>query len=104
MVSDAEAKILLTLAREAIVHLIEGKDYNPSAAEQPALQQHSGCFVTITQNGQLRGCIGNFQSHQPLYREVVSMAVAQRVKILAFLPFLRPIWGTLIWKLRSCRR
>ncbi len=76
MVSDAEAKILLTLAREAIVHLIEGKDYNPSAAEQPALQQHSGCFVTITQNGQLRGCIGNFQSHQPLYREVVSMAVA----------------------------
>ncbi len=52
------------------------EDYSPTPREEKALNQHSGCFVTITQNGHLRGCIGNFQSQQPLFLEVATMAVA----------------------------
>lgn len=76
MLSDSEKKTLLSIAREAIVHLLNGEQYTPKTYAEAALTQHSGCFVTITQNGQLRGCIGNFQSQQPLYLEVSTMAVA----------------------------
>ena len=76
MLSKTDATNLLKIAREAITHQIKNKDYSPTPREEKALNQHSGCFVTITQDGQLRGCIGNFQSQQPLFREVATMAVA----------------------------
>jgi len=76
MLSKTDATKLLQIARDAITHQIKNEDYSPTLREAKALNQHSGCFVTITQNGHLRGCIGNFQSQQPLYREVATMAVA----------------------------
>ncbi|MCK4502639.1 MAG: AmmeMemoRadiSam system protein A [Desulfuromonadales bacterium] len=76
MLTKADAANLLIIAREAIVHQINGGDYSPTPREEKALNERSGCFVTIKQNGNLRGCIGNFQSHQPLFREVAIMAVA----------------------------
>ena len=76
MLSKTDAAILLNIAREAIVHQIKGGDYSPTPREEKALNVNSGCFVTITQEGQLRGCIGNFQSQQPLFQEVATMAVA----------------------------
>jgi AmmeMemoRadiSam system protein A len=42
--------------------------------------------VTIKQDGQLRGCIGNFQSERPLYQEVSEMAVASACKDPRFHP------------------
>ena len=76
MLSKTDATSLLKIARSAIVHQIKGEEYSPIPREEKALNQHSGCFVTITQNGHLRGCIGNFQSQQPLFLEVTAMAVA----------------------------
>ncbi len=76
MLSKTDAAILLNIARGAIVHQIKGEDYSLTPREEKALNSESGCFVTITQEGQLRGCIGNFQSQQPLFREVATMAVA----------------------------
>ena len=89
MLSDAEKKTLLNIAREAITHLVNGEQYTPKPSSEAALNQHSGCFVTIKQNGQLRGCIGNFQSQQPLYLEVVSMAVAAASQDPRFPPLTR---------------
>ncbi len=89
MLSDSESKTLLNIAREAIVHLLTGKKYTPPEQTESALNQCSGCFVTITQNGQLRGCIGNFQSRQPLYREVATMAVAAASQDPRFPPMTR---------------
>lgn len=76
MLSDSEAKILLQIAHQAIVHKIKDEKYNLTKRQEKGLNENSGCFVTITQNGQLRGCIGNFQSQQPLFQEVAAMAVA----------------------------
>lgn len=76
MLSKTDATHLLKIARDAIIHQIKNEDYSPTPREEKALNQHSGCFVTITQNDHLRGCIGNFQSQQPLYLEVATMAVA----------------------------
>jgi len=89
MLSGSESKTLLNIAREAITHLLKGEEYTPSEQMEPALNQCSGCFVTITQNGQLRGCIGNFQSRQPLYQEVVTMAIAAASQDPRFPPMTR---------------
>ena len=76
MLSKAEAAKLLKIARNAITHQILNETYNLKPREERSINIHSGCFVTIKQNGNLRGCIGNFQSQQPLYQEVATMAVA----------------------------
>ena len=76
MLSTTDATTLLNIARNAITHQVKQEDYNPAPREEKALNEHSGCFVTITQDGYLRGCIGNFQSQQPLFEEVATMAVA----------------------------
>lgn len=76
MLTAADADILLKIARDAINYAVKGQEYSPAPREEKKLNDKAGCFVTIKQNGQLRGCIGNFQSQLPLYREVAQMAVA----------------------------
>lgn len=42
----------------------------------PKLKQHLGAFVTLHKEKQLRGCIGQFEPNQPLYKVVVEMAIS----------------------------
>ncbi len=86
MLTQADATNLLIIAREAITHKINGDDYSPTPREEKALNERSGCFVTIKQSGKLRGCIGNFQSQQPLFREVATMAEAAATQDPRFQP------------------
>lgn len=76
MLSKVAEIYLLETARQAIIHQVRQQDFQPEPTAVESLNVCSGCFVTIKQNGHLRGCIGNFQSQQPLYREVATMAVA----------------------------
>ncbi len=46
----------------------------------------AGAFVTLKKNGELRGCIGNFQATDPLYSIVQSMAVAAATQDNRFEP------------------
>ena len=81
-----EKQALLAIARQAIVHGVQtGQEY-VEPREEKALNQRNGCFVTIKQNGQLRGCIGNFQSELPLFKEVAQMAQASATKDPRFYP------------------
>lgn len=86
MLSETTASILLHIARDAIVSIVEKRDYLPLPREEKALNERLGCFVTIKQDGKLRGCIGNFQSERPLYMEVAEMAVASATKDPRFHP------------------
>lgn len=76
MLSENAAQTLLEIAREAIVHQVRNQAYLPAPREEKTLNRRSGCFVTIKRDDRLRGCIGNFQAHQPLFREVAEMAAA----------------------------
>ena len=76
MLSKTEATYLLKIARDTIIHHVKNEAYHLVPTKEETLNIHSGCFVTITQNGHLRGCIGNFQAQQPLYQEVATMAIA----------------------------
>ena len=42
----------------------------------PKLKQHLGAFVTLHKEKQLRGCIGQFEPNQPLYKVVIEMAIS----------------------------
>lgn len=74
--SAREKQVLLNIARKAIENKLRSKEKYVEPREEKALNQRCGCFVTIKQHGRLRGCIGNFQSEQPLFKGVAEMAVA----------------------------
>ena len=81
-----EQQTLLAIARQAIIHGVQtGQEYI-EPREEKVLNQRNGCFVTIKQNGELRGCIGNFQSELPLFKEVAQMAQASATKDPRFYP------------------
>jgi AmmeMemoRadiSam system protein B len=72
-----EKKTLLGIARESIsAKLKETKPPSVDAAKlTPRLKEPLGAFVTITIDGNLRGCIGRFTSSDPLWEVIGSMAV-----------------------------
>lgn len=81
-----ERKELLTLARATIVAAVTRQPL--PAVEKPSkgLESQSGCFVTIKQHGQLRGCIGSFVAQQPLWQTVREMAVSAATRDPRFYP------------------
>jgi len=69
---------LLELARSTISARLRGRPLPEIAPRKltPALTAKGGAFVTLRKNGELRGCIGNFSSAQPLWLTVREMAIA----------------------------
>ncbi|MDR3367889.1 AmmeMemoRadiSam system protein A [Rhodoferax sp.] len=57
------------------------------AAEDDArLQVPGACFVTLTQRGELRGCIGSLEARRPLLKDVKANAVAAALQDTRFAP------------------
>ncbi len=73
--SQAERRLLLNLAREAICAALEKRqlDLNPPSDH---LAEHRGAFTTLHINGELRGCVGYVFPQYSLYRTVAETAVA----------------------------
>jgi len=67
---------MLSLARESITHGLDtGSPLKVSSREFPApLQAERACFVTLTQAGTLRGCIGHLEPVQSLVEDVAENA------------------------------
>lgn len=72
--SDQDKKALLAIARDAVKTSLAGKSYKPPESEQLDIKR--GVFVTLTIDGELRGCIGTVRTQQPLYESVPEMAIA----------------------------
>ena len=66
--------ILLPIARAAIGAAL-GRP-GAAAEDAPWLQQPGASFVTLTQRGQLRGCIGTLEARRSLLADVKANAVA----------------------------
>jgi AmmeMemoRadiSam system protein B/AmmeMemoRadiSam system protein A len=73
--SAEEKKSLLRLARQAVESYVRNRTAPPSATEDPVLQSKRGVFITLTKNGDLRGCIGFTEPVYPLAEAVVRCAV-----------------------------
>jgi len=83
-----ERLALLGVARDSIRHGLE--QYRPLAvdpARYPAsLQQERAAFVTLTEEGRLRGCIGHLEACQALVRDVADNAFAAAFRDPRFAP------------------
>jgi len=67
-------EVLLAIARAAIATELG----RPAQAFDPApwLGEPGATFVTLTQRGELRGCIGSLEAHRPLLEDVKANARA----------------------------
>jgi len=74
--NDTQKQTLLKVARDTVEAIIKGKPTEVSQSNDPELNAHCGCFVTLKNHGRLRGCIGNFISDSPLIQLVAEMAKA----------------------------
>lgn len=82
--TDARGPTLLALARAAISSAL-GHPMQADATP-PWLQELGACFVTLTQAGQLRGCIGSLQARRSLLADVQANAVAAALQDPRFAP------------------
>lgn len=74
--NEAQKEILLKTARDTVEAVITRKPIPEAKSDDPELNAHCGCFVTLKNQGRLRGCIGQFTSEGPLIELVVDMAKA----------------------------
>jgi hypothetical protein len=74
-ISADDRSLLLALARESVWNYINRLPL-PQPQPQGILREHRGCFVTLKNNGELRGCIGTFQPQGPLATMIPQMAVS----------------------------
>jgi len=83
-------KVLLPLARAAIAREF-GRGH---AADDAALwlRETGACFVTLTRQGALRGCIGTLEAHRPLLADVRANAVAAAFRDPRFAPLSAREW------------
>jgi len=84
MSADERGAILLAIARAAI-----GSEFGFAAhADENALwlAEPGATFVTLTQDGQLRGCIGSLEAHRPLLEDVKANANAAAFRDPRFAP------------------
>jgi hypothetical protein len=69
--SEQEKSELLALARKSVEYVVQQKElYEPPASASATLNQERGAFVTLTESGDLRGCIGYTSAIKPLYMTV----------------------------------
>lgn len=86
--SHEERQTLLTLARQAItsaVHRQPLPEVDVSALPEN-LRRHGASFVTLTEGGQLRGCIGSLEARRPLALDVQENAVNAAMRDPRFPP------------------
>jgi AmmeMemoRadiSam system protein A len=88
LLTNEERGILLSLGRQAIEAITCGsplplvdRDKLPDALLQPG-----ATFVTLTIQGDLRGCVGTLEPYQPLVDDVIEHAVAAATQDFRFPP------------------
>ena len=77
-------RVLLPLARAAIANQL-GLSSQENEAPQ-WLQQYGACFITLTRDTKLRGCVGTLRPHRALAEDVKANAVAAAFRDPRFPP------------------
>ena len=75
-ISAEDRSKLVSLARGAVAAQVTGQGRPAAPAPEGILAEMRGCFVTLTNAGRLRGCIGTFQPDEPLGKMIVEMGMS----------------------------
>ena len=73
---DVQKQTLLKVAKDTVEAVIKGGPIREPQSDDLELNAPCGCFVTLKNHGQLRGCIGQFTSQSPLIKLIAEMAGA----------------------------
>ena len=76
----------LKLARQALAHYFKTGDCLRTPVKEGVLKEKRGAFVTLTVDGDLRGCIGYPLPVKPLDETIIEMAVAAASQDTRFRP------------------
>src|SRR5882672_9431856 len=88
--NEPQRKTLLRIARQSIAAVLDGHSPRWKAEDvDETLRQPAGAFVTLTRDGDLRGCIGSIRAIEPLYKAVASNAVSAAFRDPRFPPLSR---------------
>lgn len=84
----SQRKWLLKLARKALTEAVRnGKPPTVDPTTLAAcLTENKGCFVTLTEGGRLRGCIGHILPQEPLYKAIMDNARSAALEDPRFRP------------------
>ena len=84
MTHDYQGETLLAVARNAIATRLG--EPGVGHTDYPWLHDPAATFVTLTQRGALRGCIGSLEPHRTLLEDVSANAVAAATRDTRFSP------------------
>ncbi len=86
--TEGDKVTLLKIARKTIEELVYNNKITQFDQSQFSdnLKVEAGAFVTLKIDGKLRGCIGRFMPHQPLWEVVRDMAIAAASEDPRFTP------------------
>lgn len=76
---------LLKLARQAIAHRLE-RGPAPVVSDDPRLHEKGATFITLTRDGELRGCIGSLRRSRQLGEDIIANAVSAAMEDPRFPP------------------
>jgi AmmeMemoRadiSam system protein A len=84
--TESEKQLLLTIARASVgLHLLSQPLHFPYIPTGALTESH-GIFVSLHKHDRLRGCIGNIQPVDPLYRTAADCAIGAAVRDPRFEP------------------
>ena len=90
--SDVAGRALLRIARAAIERQLLGTS---SSVHANWLKQAGATFVTLTKDGELRGCIGSLHAVRPLGADVAENALGAAFRDPRFPPVTREEWPSI---------
>ncbi|MFP4057738.1 MAG: AmmeMemoRadiSam system protein A [Candidatus Brocadiia bacterium] len=87
--SEHARQRLLEIARRSAEAAVRRQPPPAFQVEEPELQAQRGAFVTLKNQGRLRGCIGQFTAKEPLWKVVAAMARSAATEDFRF--FAQPV-------------
>ena len=92
--TEEEGKYLLSVARQTIEEKLTGQEERgqPEAFHSPKFSENRGTFVTLTENGALRGCIGHIIPQEPMIEGIKENAINAAFKDPRFPPLSEAEW------------
>jgi AmmeMemoRadiSam system protein B/AmmeMemoRadiSam system protein A len=87
--TEEQKKLLLDVARDELAKVVGAKsdvDLPSEDVLDKELGAHAGAFVSLYNQGKLRGCIGQFIGDKPLWRTVQEMTDASATRDTRFYP------------------
>lgn len=81
---EKQKNILLDVVRNAVTAAVEKRYIVPPTSDDPELNIQCGCFVTLKNGENLRGCLGQFTSNEPIIKLISEIAQSSATRDTRF--------------------